>query len=159
MWYTNAFIFQAVQCCLDIWRNVIGHTGITSLLAYFDSQDCLRDSDGEHQAFTKHYLDGCAFLYKDSDNEDKKVCKLGMICTCHIWYALQKWKGLFCGPLVVQTFAAHLSVTEGALNIPGLHNPDKAWHAAIGGIGLACASVTVLICHWIVLMIIRWKGH
>ena len=69
------FIFQTVQRCADSWRNVVGSTGITGLLAFFDSQYFLRDSDEEHQEFAKYYLKDLCFLYKDSDSEDKKVCK------------------------------------------------------------------------------------
>ena len=69
------FIFQTVQRCADSWRNVVGSTGITGLLAFFDSQDSLRDSDEERQEFAKYYLKDLRFLYKDSDSEDKKVCK------------------------------------------------------------------------------------
>ena len=71
------FIFQTIQRCVDSWRNVVGSTGTSSLLAFFDSQESLRDSDEERQEFAKYYLEDLRFLYKDSDSEDKKVCKSG----------------------------------------------------------------------------------
>jgi hypothetical protein len=72
------YIVQTVQHCEDSWRNVIGSTGITSLLALFNSREFLRDSDKERQEFAKYYLEDLRFLYKDSDRKDKKVHKSGM---------------------------------------------------------------------------------
>ena len=50
-------------------------------------------------------------------------------------------RGLFRNPLVVKTFAPHLTATKGAKMIPGLYDTDEATPAAIGGLALACASV------------------
>jgi hypothetical protein len=57
----------------------------------------------------------------------------------------QKWKGTFRGPLIVQTFAVHLKAIEGAQKIPGIHGSDEATHAAIGGLCLAAASVSIIL--------------
>ncbi|KAF8483697.1 hypothetical protein DFH94DRAFT_723573 [Russula ochroleuca] len=122
---TSTPVYQkTVQHCEDSWRNVIGSTGITSLLALFNSREFLRDSDKERQEFAKYYLEDLRFLYKDSDRKDKK-----------------KWRGHFRNPLVVKTFAAHLTATEGAKDIPGLHDTDEETPAPIGALALACASV------------------
>lgn len=43
------------------------------LMAFFDSQADMRDSDSDRQEFARCYLKDLRFLYKDSKNEDKKV--------------------------------------------------------------------------------------
>ena len=68
---------QAVQHCADSWQNVIGTTGITSLLDSFDSRECSRNSDEERQEFARYYLKDFRFLYKDTDRGDKNACKPG----------------------------------------------------------------------------------
>ncbi|KAF8268670.1 hypothetical protein EI94DRAFT_1800187 [Lactarius quietus] len=84
-----------------------------------------QNSDKEHQSFAKGYLEDLCFLYKDSKHEDKK-----------------KWKGLFRSPLVIQTFAVHLTATEGAQVVPNLHGPQlEQTPTATGGLGLATVSV------------------
>ncbi|KAN0131106.1 hypothetical protein V8E53_011107 [Lactarius tabidus] len=113
-----------VQRCTDLWHNIVGSTGIAVLLAFFNSQEHFQVSDELHQIFAKYYIDDLCFLYKDSEHEDRN-----------------KWKGLFHSPLVVQTFAVHLTAMEGALKVPGLHDPPHLTPAANGGLGLAVASV------------------
>ena len=54
---------------------------------------------------------------------------------------LQKWKGLFHSPFVLQTFAAHLTAIEGSMRVPNLHDANKATPTVIGGLGLSAASV------------------
>lgn len=70
----------------------------------------------------------------------------------------QEWRGLFRGPFVLQTFAAHFSCIDGAVRIPSLHGNDKPGRAN-GGLGLAAASVCA-VCRAcsIVLTIDRWRG-
>ena len=58
---------------------------------------------------------------------------------------LQKTNGLFCGHLVLRVLATHLSITEQAANVPGLHTPAIANPRPFGGIGLAAASVKLII--------------
>lgn len=65
--------FQTIQRLADSWRNVIGSNGLAVLMAFFDNQPDLRNSDEERVAFAKFYLENLRFLYKDSTNEDKKV--------------------------------------------------------------------------------------
>jgi hypothetical protein len=43
-------------------------------MAFFDSQTDLRNSDEERISFAKFYLKDLRFLYKDTDDENKKVC-------------------------------------------------------------------------------------
>jgi len=66
-------IFQTVQHLADSWRNVIGSTGIAIILAFFDSQENLQDSDHECQEFTTYYLEDLHFLYRNSSHDNKKV--------------------------------------------------------------------------------------
>ena len=42
-------------------------------MAFFDAQPDLWDSDEEHVGFTKYYLKGLHFLYKDFEHKNKKV--------------------------------------------------------------------------------------
>jgi hypothetical protein len=42
-------------------------------MAFFDNQEYLRDSDEERIGFAKYYLENLRFLYKDCNDEDKKV--------------------------------------------------------------------------------------
>ncbi|KAF8222298.1 hypothetical protein L208DRAFT_1323430 [Tricholoma matsutake] len=120
---TSTSVYQkTVQCLADSWHNVVGSTGIAVLLAFLDAQEDLRDSDEECIEFAKYYLEDLRFLYKDTEHDNKK-----------------KWKGLFCSPFILQTFTAHLTAIEGSAKVPNLH--DKPTPTAIGGLGLATASV------------------
>jgi len=58
----------------------------------------------------------------------------------------QMWRRLFCSPFILQTFAAHLLAINSCVQVPGLHN--KPTPHAIGGLGLAAASVSALFCVW-----------
>jgi hypothetical protein len=69
-------MFQTIQRLADSWRNVIGSTGIAVLMAFFDSQEELQDSDEERVEFAEHHLKDLRFLYKTSVGDDKKVCNL-----------------------------------------------------------------------------------
>ena len=70
----NIFLKQTIQYLADSWCNVIGSNSIVVLMAFFDDQPDLRNSDEERINFTKFYLENLCFLYKDSENENKKVC-------------------------------------------------------------------------------------
>lgn len=59
--------------------------------------------------------------------------------------AFQKNQGLFRGHLFLQVFAAHLTITEHAESVPGLHTPAIANPLAVGAIGLAAASVKLIL--------------
>ncbi|KAF8508180.1 hypothetical protein JB92DRAFT_2954585 [Gautieria morchelliformis] len=136
-------ILQTIQRLTDSWRNVIGSTAIAILLAFFDSQEHLQDSDEECQEFCKYYLNRLRFLYEDSDHAKKS-----------------KWRGLFCNPFVLQTFAAHLTAIEGCKAIPGLHDDAKLADAATGALGLSAAAVSVIYyAQRVVLTVVRWREH
>jgi hypothetical protein len=74
---------QTVQRLADSWRNVIGSNGIAVLMAFFDTQLELQKSDEERIVFAKFYLEDLRFLYKDSENEDKRVCAPEHDPSCH----------------------------------------------------------------------------
>jgi hypothetical protein len=40
----------------------------------------------------------------------------------------------------------HLTATESAETIPGLHGPNTPTPAAYGGLGMVCASVSIIYC-------------
>lgn len=111
------------------------------LLAFCDSQDDLRNSDEERMEFAKYYLKDLRFLYTDTDDDDKKVRDLNTIVV-YISNDSQHWKGVFRGPFILQTFAAHLSALNGSVKVPGLH--DKPSPPAVGALGMAAASVRVV---------------
>jgi hypothetical protein len=60
----------------------------------------------------------------------------------------QKWKGLFRSPFILQTVAAHITAIKGSVRVPDLHNAGKPTPGAIGGLGLAAASVRYNIVLW-----------
>ena len=61
---------QTVQHLADSWRNIIGSNGIAVVLAFLDDEPELQDSDVKFATF---YLDKLHFLYRDFENEDRKV--------------------------------------------------------------------------------------
>jgi hypothetical protein len=131
------------------------------LMAFFEMQPDLRDSDEERVEFTKYYLKNLRFLYKDSEHENKKVCDPERSHLVHVPNnTFQKWKGLLRSPFVLQTFAAHLAAIEGSVKISSLHDIDKPTPTMVGGLGLAAASVSTAhrACR-AVLTTYRWRGH
>ncbi|KAH9058004.1 hypothetical protein EDB83DRAFT_2224795 [Lactarius deliciosus] len=116
----TAIYQKTVQRLADSWRSFIGSTGIAVLMAFFDSHQDFQDSDEERIEFAKNHLNNLRFLYKDSEHDDKK--------------------GLFRSPLVLQTFAAHLTAIEGSVKVSGLHDHQPT-PAVVGGLGLVAASV------------------
>ena len=126
---------------MDSWHNVIGSAGIAILLVFCDSQDDLCSSDEEHVEFAKYYLEDLHFLYTDTDHDDKKVHDPNTIVV-YISKDSQQWKGVFCGPFILQMFAAYLSALDSLVKVPGLH--DKPSPPAVGGLGIAAASVCVV---------------
>jgi hypothetical protein len=154
-------VFQTVQRLADSWRNVIGSTGISAVLAFCDSHSDLLDSDEQRVKFAKECLERYRFLYRDADDNNKKVCHhdADRPFALIIVYAndSQTWRGLFCGPFVLQAFAAHLSAIDGSARVPNLH--DTPSPNAVGALGLAAASVCVLyrVCR-IFLITDRWSG-
>jgi hypothetical protein len=148
--------FQTIQRLADLWRSAIGSTGIAVVLAFCDSQEDLESSDEERVEFANYYLKDLRFLYKDADDDNKKVCHADLVIV-HVSDDSQKWRGLFRGPFVLQTFAAHLSAIEGSVCVPNLH--DKPSPNAVGALGLAAASVRAFYHVWRIFLIMdRWSG-
>jgi hypothetical protein len=77
-------VHQTVQRVADSWHSAIGSAGITLLLSFCESEDDLKDSNEAHVKFAKKYLNGCCFMYWDTNSENKKVC---LVC-----------KLIYCGP-------------------------------------------------------------
>ena len=70
------------------------------LMAFFDSQPHLQDSDEERINFAQFYLKNLRFLYKDSQDEDKKVTDPKCDPTwCHLTTTLiRNGRGSFGAP-------------------------------------------------------------
>jgi len=130
-----------VQCIVDSWHNIIRSAGVAILLVFCDSQDNLCNSDEESMEFAKYYLKDLHFLYTGTDDDDKKVCDPNTI-VIYISNDSQHWKGVFHGPFILQTFPAHLSTLNSSVKVPGLY--DKPSLPAVGGLGIATASVCVV---------------
>jgi hypothetical protein len=62
-----------LQRLADSWRSSIGSAALSILIAYFESQDDLRDSDESRAEFADHALDKLRFCYKKADG-DEEVC-------------------------------------------------------------------------------------
>ena len=71
----------------------------------------------------------------------------------------QNWRGLFGGPFVIKTFAAHLLAIDGCVHVSDLHDSDTPTFNAVGALGLAAASVSALYYACKVFLIAhRWSG-
>ena len=57
----------------DSWRSTIGLAGNAILMAYFESQDELKDSNENRIEFAKYALDKHQFLYHKADGDDIEV--------------------------------------------------------------------------------------
>ena len=95
--------------------------------------------------FAAQYLNQYRFLYRDSDGEQK---------VCHhnadhhnVSNDPQKWKGLFGGPFIIKTFAAHLSAIDGCIQVPDLQDTPYTDLNVVGALGMAAASVCALCVH------------
>ncbi|KAG1871595.1 hypothetical protein F4604DRAFT_1681411 [Suillus subluteus] len=89
---------------------MIGLAAIAIVIAYLESQDSLRDSDDNHAEFVEYALSNLRFLYKKANGDDKS-----------------KFRGLYQGAFVVQTFSAHFTATRGAQKIPGVERALTLW--------------------------------
>ncbi|KAI9463520.1 hypothetical protein BJY52DRAFT_1221525 [Lactarius psammicola] len=121
---TSMVCQKTIQRLADLWQNVVGSATISNALSFCDSQETLRDLDSKRQELARFYLKDLHFMYKEASHKDRK-----------------KWRGLFCGPLVLQTFSVHLTAIEGCLKISGLHGQDTPSPPPIGALGLAAAAV------------------
>ncbi|KAG2116988.1 uncharacterized protein F5147DRAFT_567354, partial [Suillus discolor] len=75
-------------------------------------------------------LSNLRFLYKKANGDDKS-----------------KFRGLYQGAFVVQTFGAHFTATRGAQKIPGVDKPGVLANPA-GGLALSCAAVERALTLW-----------
>ncbi|KAG1873108.1 hypothetical protein F4604DRAFT_1681173 [Suillus subluteus] len=85
--------------------------------------DKLKDSDDNCVEFAKYALDKLRFLYKKANGDDKS-----------------KFRGLYQGAFVVQTFGAHFTAINGACKVSGLDKLGENLNPA-GGLALSCAAV------------------
>ena len=64
---------QTLQRLADSWRSSIGSSALSILIAFFESQDDLRDSDEGRVKFADYALDKFRFCYKKADGDDEEV--------------------------------------------------------------------------------------
>ncbi|KAG1844763.1 hypothetical protein C8R48DRAFT_678368 [Suillus tomentosus] len=126
----SSVYYIAVQRVADSYRSNIGSAAIAIVIAYFESQDSLRDSDDNCAEFAVFALSNLRFLYKKANGDDKS-----------------KFRGLYQGAFVVQTFGAHFTATRGAQKIPGVDKPGVLANPA-GGLALSCAAVERALTLW-----------
>jgi hypothetical protein len=124
-------------------------------LGFCDSHKDLKNSDEERVEFAKYYLEDYRFLYEDAEDDNQKVCNAKYLAT-YISNDSQNWRGLFRSPLILKTFAAHFSCTDGTDQ--NLYTDDKSSRAN-GALGLSAASVRAIRCAYdIILTIDRLRG-
>lgn len=97
---------------------MIGSTGLASTNAFFESQTDLTTDDAR-KTFAKEGLKDLKFLYSNTTAEDPKACDFLSFVSIILDLSSQLFRGLFCGPLVLRTFAAHLSAISGAVEVDG----------------------------------------
>jgi hypothetical protein len=128
-----------MQRVSDAYRSSIGSTGLLVVNAFYESkQDAKTDED--RQTFARQGLEGLKFLYSDTTADDG-VSPIVLADTSI--YFVQQYKGIFCGPLVLRTFAAHFNAIRGAVDVRGLITGDKPHK---GGLVLSAVSVRVCVC-------------
>jgi hypothetical protein len=62
-----------LQRLADSWRSSIGSTALSVLIAFFESQEDLKDSDDGRAEFAEFALDKLRFCYKKADGNDEEV--------------------------------------------------------------------------------------
>jgi hypothetical protein len=129
----------------DSWWTVISSTGLSIINAFFDaeSNEGKFDSNDKRQAFAWDMLDEFKFLYSNiEDPEVHSYCRL-LINKYSIHYGCycQRMRGLFHGPFILQTFAAHFNAIHGTIKIQSLGNPKSVDKLPYGALVLAATSV------------------
>ena len=107
--------------CLGYLVFCYGSTGLSVVNAFFETNGELM-TDEDRKTFAKDGLKDLKFIYSNMDAEDPRVLYL-IVCPLmnkYHWLAYQLFKGLFCGPLVLQTFAAHFNAINGVVKVAGL---------------------------------------
>jgi hypothetical protein len=111
------YMFQTIQRLADSWRNIFGSTAISSIQSFCDSQEVLRDSDSERQAFARYYLKGLRFLYRESNGvDDKAVRNFHWLPDTHLIYCLELEGALpqpFCPSDICYPPLGHRRLAEG----------------------------------------------
>ncbi|KAF7985404.1 hypothetical protein HWV62_5103 [Athelia sp. TMB] len=99
---TDAAFRLAGYRLADSWRTILGSAAVAILTAFFDS-DIQFKSDKSRQKFASSLYLHHRYLYK------------------HAGQDTSKFKGLFFGPFVIQTFAAHLNIISGSRDVLELY--------------------------------------
>ncbi|KAF8495461.1 hypothetical protein F5888DRAFT_1635530 [Russula emetica] len=115
----DAVYIITLQRVSDSWRNTIGSAANTSLTAFFESSKHF-DTDLSHQHFATDYLKNSKFLYSDTEGP--------------------KFKGLFRGPLFIQTLAAHYTAISGAVKVTSM-DPYAFERMPFAAFGISAAAV------------------
>lgn len=98
-------------------------------------------TDEDRKTFAIGQLKEYRFLYKTTGNGEQKV-RFISFCARILIPPIQTFKGLFRGPLVLQTFASHINAMSGAVQAPGLYPGNKV-PVPHGALGLAAAAVSL----------------
>ena len=77
------YFFQSLQRLADSWHCSIGSSALSILIAYFESQDNLQDSDEGCADFTEYALDKLRFCYKKAEGDDEEVS------ASHVWCSMR----------------------------------------------------------------------
>ncbi|KAF8492744.1 hypothetical protein F5888DRAFT_1726977 [Russula emetica] len=123
----NGPLFRFInQSLSDSWHRRIGSSAISIVNAFLESEKGASSftTDDSRQEFAKTMLEDFRFLYSDTESSNPK-----------------KWKGLFRGPLVVQTFSAHFIAIAGAVEIKAYGDPKEAGQLPYGALSLSAAAV------------------
>ena len=67
------FFLQVLQWLADSWCSSIGSVALSIIIAFFESQDDLKDSDENRAKFAEYALDKLQFCYKKADGDDEEV--------------------------------------------------------------------------------------
>ncbi|KAF7966671.1 hypothetical protein HWV62_37521 [Athelia sp. TMB] len=116
------------QRLTDAWRTILGSAAIAALTAFFDSNSKF-NSDKRRQKFALHLYEKQRYLFQSAEGDNKK-----------------RFKGLFHGSFVIQTFAAHLNVISGSQEVLELYADAGVTHKdriprVCGALALCAAAV------------------
>ncbi|KAF7964748.1 hypothetical protein HWV62_3278 [Athelia sp. TMB] len=95
------------QRLADTWRTILASSAIAAINAFFDSLPKVKNSNSRRSKLAEHLYLGYRFLYLSAEGDDPK-----------------NYKGLFCGPLVIQVFGAHLNIVHGYPEVLELYAND-----------------------------------
>ncbi|KAF7985441.1 hypothetical protein HWV62_5177 [Athelia sp. TMB] len=116
------------QRLADAWRTILGSAAIAALTAFFDSNSKF-NSDKRRRKFALNLYEKQRYLFQTAEGDNKK-----------------RFKGLFHGSFVIQTFAAHLNVISGSQEVLELYADAGVTHKdqiprARGALALCAAAV------------------